>query len=1290
MIHRVFFVVVLCVFICPVVTRAAKSPTYNQLQALRLNLVANGSFEKASRSDKYPAAKWGVVKKYGKVIRNASKAFHGTRFVRYRVKKGGRTLYGRFKRPASGKIHLTAHLRGSGKARLTVALMTENYKQRPNGKKFLKLFHSAWLKVHSAKWQTMQASFDIPKKVHGAPVAYIRLHVRIHGRVDVDAVSAYKVSSWQKAAPAKRSHKNHSAPILTIPHLVSAPAIDGVMEKGEWARAAAVTGFSALNSQTLSKRQTTVFIGYGDQNIYVAYRSRANGRPKGKLAHRDGKITPHMDMVELWLDPPDQPWTQFLVAPNGAGGVGKLDVRQDQGLAWNGQWLAAAKSVGSGQRVGGVLTFQNATWAVEIAVPFQTLGLSGPPTDGSRWRINFTRDHAAQPGKSRTMSDWTSWSPIQGRFDAIKQFGTAVFIADAPAVQVMKLSELGRGDESVAGQVHGNDEKVHVTLRVSPASDSGKTLVFGSDTVGKGGGAFIIQQKLKLNVSQKLSATLSATDDAGKVLTRQTLHFRNQPALGLKLVQNPAKHILWANIDTRRVANLASIYRIETKVYQNGQAADASAKAMWQRPRDGDIKIDTTKLKPGNYELHAKAINPATGKVLATSSRAFTVPKKPVWLDNTLGISNKVPKPWTPIQWNANKQTVSITQRTYWINAQGLPDQITALGKKILARPATLVAVVDGQKVQWQGALAAPTHVAGKKIVWPIDLRGGGLRVLGTLTIEFDGFARWNVEVSAEHPVQLDALYLNFPMRAYSALYARARDVVSGYGTFYSAALYNPGKPKAIDIAGMQFSSAGWAWPDHWMQAIFVGGDLRGFSVANETDQYRIGPLRTQILRRNGVRTLRINLVSKPIELNKPLKYDITWQATPVKPTPKNFKLWTANYRPYKTPAYLNNAGITLDMWSLKHSSYPEFRRSRSSFERHNRKLLAHGINVVPYVGTGLIATQLPALKPWRNLWKRQPYRTFSQPNGVSGSVSVEAGSLRDYYAWMFDNIVHRMGMGGVYMDVSGITGSTNKYQGSGYQPADGGVRKPTVDVYAQRKLYKRLWKISKAGGKNKVLMHHQQPIAAVAGFVDVTLQGEGWGPGEGKKEYDRLTPDFFRVQIMRRQFGTPHTWYTFNHYYRGMQNGRIVPLWEILTYCLPFHTLPAAGDPGMGPVWALFKSWWTSAKFVGYWQKGFPLNINKHLVLSAVYLKPKEDKALVVVANWNTSPRKVTLNINPQKLGLPAGPVQITRALKHPIHANYKQAGHDPEPPIQVSGNQVTMHLDGRNLEVLLVKVKP
>jgi hypothetical protein len=126
-----------------------------------------------------------------------------------------------------------------------------------------------------------------------------------------------------------------------------------------------------------------------------------------------------------------------------------------------------------------------------------------------------------------------------------------------------------------------------------------------------------------------------------------------------------------------------------------------------------------------------------------------------------------------------------------------------------------------------------------------------------------------------------------------------------------------------------------------------------------------------------------------------------------------------------------------------------------------------------------------------------------------------------------------------------------------------------------------------------------------------------------------------------------------------------------------------------MWPVWSLLKNWWTDSKFTGYWQDGFPFRFQPG-VLGAVYLKADKNEALVVVANWNQKPEDISLTIDPQKLGLPAGTVRIERALAHPIHADYEKAGDDPEPSIIVAGNQVRMQLQPRNLEVLRVTVQP
>jgi hypothetical protein len=60
---------------------------------------------------------------------------------------------------------------------------------------------------------------------------------------------------------------------MIVPRTNHPPVIDGIMEPGEWDRAAACTGFVKAFEGTLSTSQSTAWITFDSRNIYVAIRN---------------------------------------------------------------------------------------------------------------------------------------------------------------------------------------------------------------------------------------------------------------------------------------------------------------------------------------------------------------------------------------------------------------------------------------------------------------------------------------------------------------------------------------------------------------------------------------------------------------------------------------------------------------------------------------------------------------------------------------------------------------------------------------------------------------------------------------------------------------------------------------------------------------------------------------------------------------------------------------------------------------------------------------------------------
>src|SRR5580700_5271061 len=60
-------------------------------------------------------------------------------------------------------------------------------------------------------------------------------------------------------------------PQMKVPATTHPPAIDGVMEPGEWDRAAACTGFVTAFEGKLAKIQSTAWMTYDSHYLYVAF-----------------------------------------------------------------------------------------------------------------------------------------------------------------------------------------------------------------------------------------------------------------------------------------------------------------------------------------------------------------------------------------------------------------------------------------------------------------------------------------------------------------------------------------------------------------------------------------------------------------------------------------------------------------------------------------------------------------------------------------------------------------------------------------------------------------------------------------------------------------------------------------------------------------------------------------------------------------------------------------------------------------------------------------------------------
>src|ERR1700691_1509618 len=108
-------------------------------------------------------------------------------------------------------------------------------------------------------------------------------------------------------------------PRMMVPRTSHPPVIDGIMEPGEWDRAAACTGFVKAFDGTLATSQSTAWITFDNRYIYVAfrnYRSEKLNFLSANARRQDDERIVYDPSNEIWISPPGTPATTYQTLIN--------------------------------------------------------------------------------------------------------------------------------------------------------------------------------------------------------------------------------------------------------------------------------------------------------------------------------------------------------------------------------------------------------------------------------------------------------------------------------------------------------------------------------------------------------------------------------------------------------------------------------------------------------------------------------------------------------------------------------------------------------------------------------------------------------------------------------------------------------------------------------------------------------------------------------------------------------------------------------------------------------------
>ncbi len=640
----------------------------------------------------------------------------------------------------------------------------------------------------------------------------------------------------------------------TVPMVATIPSATDLLTPDAWPEAAAFTGLSGLVSGQLSRSQPVFYLGRDATGLLIGWRvPRLPGQPLRATAQRDGALWED-DTVEVFVDPghTHSDVLQFMV-----NAAGTQDDARAKDLGWNAAWTAQAAQ-------------GEFAWAGVMHLPFATLG-SAPPAPGTVWGFNVGVDRSPP---QRPVAGWQveetnlTWADLgqTGQFHEPSRLGHLIF-RDGPPIRLLSLGSPWWRDLRLAGRGPAGDVRAAVQEVDGKGAWSGASAAESPD--------FELRAKALTPGEYRLAVTAAKA-------AYLPMRFRAAPALDHRLDALTLHQTL--TVDCRLdMPELPEKTTVRAELQTVGRKVLRQAEfQLTHGVSQGPVSWSYAGLRPGRYLLVLRDLRDPE---LETTT-AVQPPPLPGWLGSTAGKYgyDHVPRPWTALKvLNRDPLHIACWGREYGFARNGLFGTVKARGKRLLAAPVALMAETAQGPIVWQPATMRLTREARGAIEFKTEQAGGDLRLACQGRMEFDGFVKLRLKVSGRSAgAELRNLTLSIPFR---------REV--------ARLLHHFPKPSVWVSVNMRKFNAravpneGWAAP--FLYHVWVGDEQRGLQWLCETDELwrPADPERAIELIPEGDRmTLRLNLIGKPTRLDQPREYVFAFQASPVKPTPPDYRHW--------------------------------------------------------------------------------------------------------------------------------------------------------------------------------------------------------------------------------------------------------------------------------------------------------------------------------------------------------------------------------------------------------------
>jgi hypothetical protein len=942
---------------------------------------------------------------------------------------------------------------------------------------------------------------------------------------------------------------------FTASRFTQAPVIDGVAAPGEWDRAFTTEGLIAPFEHQLHESVTIMSLGFDADNLYFLFRcKRGNFEWKlWKLARQNDDYSFGDASVEVWVSPPAMVPETYQNVINTYPAVLDMKMVPSRGYTaqgWKGGWKLGVKESDTDYIVEASVPIKDfgvdqirsgEVWRFILARTCQ----GAKPRAQASWSLTQGFAEIPQHPPVHMMDDEVVLqltgthtlftgkyafpiavvAPMKGAADVDVEvrFHQAKATSDVDRVETKRVA-VKAGDRQVvtfAGDV--NDW--------TPADAKGVKQANVTVTAKKADGTLVFRQSFPYEISgwtpqspvkpekappvEELAITAQYGPETDTVLVKADifdLPRRADAASAEAKVVDPADGKVLASIDARPFKAWYSGAEIKLKGvpvpvddFRKVTNELAAAKLVANRNAEHKLKgeprepMPVIPRTPGKPVQVVVTVKDKEGKEIKSAVKDLVLLRYAAeWMNNSVGVSDKVIPPWTPVQVKGGE--VGVWNRTLSLNGLGMAKQVVNGGEPQLAAPMRLVAVQGGKEIEIQpGAATVKRSVEAEA-----DLTGGaeaaGLAFTARTRVEFDGFVNIDLDVApaGKAPVTVDKLFLEITLPASKA--SHYCTTAGGWAAVHDA---------TPDYWSSQTTASGMLVGDFVPYIWLTDSDTAFLWFADHDKGWNHDAAKAlptqEIIRKDGKVILRVNFFEIPTEVSARRTITWGWQTFPSRPLAPG---WRATFCANGPPVpHTRNTYFWADadwavLWPYYCSPFPwHMEKSRESFDRPRDP------RQTPCVGS--IAHSIGRYRDYDgNEFPGLAVDWGATPGQIGNSDVTASKGPNDFRLWHYQRWVREGGYMGMYVDENYLALEDNFLTGNAYWMADGSLQR-AYNYLGLRQYFKRLKYMF---AENKVRapnlwQHISSGSAYQSWFGDIFFEGENVEPTDLTFDYIEVLP---------------------------------------------------------------------------------------------------------------------------------------------------------------------------------------